>query len=67
MKYWIKERHNTQLGIYYIACGKLAAKEAKKMNHTAYGQNVMLGFDTKKEYETKIAQLVKNGHSVTEQ
>jgi hypothetical protein len=52
MKYYIKERHNPQFKEpYYVACGKLSAKEAKKKEDSLYGFNIMLSYKTEKEYK----------------
>lgn len=64
MKYWIKERYNIQTGRYYVPMGQGLTKEAKKHERTIYGLNIMLSFNTKEEYEQKIAQLKAAGESV---
>lgn len=48
--YWIKERHNPQTGVYYIKCGRLSVTEAKRKEKSLYGDNIMLRFDSEKEY-----------------
>jgi hypothetical protein len=54
-KFWyIKERHNPQLEIYYVPLGNISQKEAKKHEKTPYGYNVILRFDTKEEYLKKL-------------
>lgn len=62
--FWIKERHNPQTGIYYVACGQLSKTAAKKKESSLYGSNVMLRFETEAEYQAKLAELKKNGESV---
>ena len=64
MAYWIKERHNPQLGVYYVPYGELDAKQAKEFNNSLYGSNVMLKFKTRKEYQEKIDALKANGERV---
>ena len=59
--YWIKERHNPQLGIYYACLGNITTKEAKKYENSLYGTNYMHKFETKKEYEAEIERLKANG------
>ena len=49
-KWYVKERHNPQLGIYFVACGQMSKTEAKKHEESLYGANYMLPFDSKKEY-----------------
>lgn len=49
--YYIKERHNPQLGVYFIACGQMTKKAAKAAENAIYGYNVMRSFDTQEEYE----------------
>ena len=62
--YWIKERHNSQLGVYYVACVQLSKTAAKKKEKTLYGYNYMLEFATETEYEAKLAELRKDGQSI---
>jgi len=57
MKYYIKERHNPQTGVYYIACGKLFKKEANKMENSLYGFNIMIPFDTEQAYKGAIKKF----------
>lgn len=64
MKFYIKERHNPQLGVYYVGCGQLTAKEAKEYERPIYGDNYMLKFDTKEAYEIKLKELEDNGKRV---
>jgi len=62
--YWIKERHNPQLGVYYIPCGKMSVKEAKKMESSPYGDNYMHKFTSIGDYEAKIRELEALGERV---
>jgi len=65
--YWIKERHNPQSGIYFIAYGnQLSKKEAKAKESSRYGNNFMYSFNTEKEYKAEIERLKKEGSRVTE-
>jgi hypothetical protein len=64
MKYWIKERRNPQLGTYWVGCGPLAAKEAKKRESSIYGFNVMHGYDTETAYLSRLSELRRNGERV---
>ena len=61
MNYYIKERHNPQLGIYYVPYGQLTKKYAKESVNAIYGENRMLEFNTKEAYENKIDELRKAG------
>lgn len=64
MKYWLKERHNPQIGIYYVRMGKMPKKEAKKHESSLYGSNYMIPFDSEETYEAHIAQLIFDGQQV---
>lgn len=64
-KWYIKERHNPQTGIYYVGMGQLSKATAKRHEKPVYGENYMLPFETEKEYNTKIACLEKSGKRVT--
>lgn len=55
--FWIKERHNPQLGLYFIAMGQMSKTAAKKHESTIYGTNRMLRFNTEQEYKYKCASL----------
>ena len=61
--YWIMERHNPQLGVYYIAMGNISAKDAESKS-SVYGWNHMLKFDSEKEYKAKISDLIEKGERV---
>lgn len=63
-RFWIKERHNPQLGVYFVACGQMSNAEAKRTEKSLYGDNYMLGFDTEAEYKAKLAELKRSGKSV---
>lgn len=65
MPYYIKERHNPQLGVYYKAQGKLTKKEAREYETGClYGSNYMLEYKTEEEYNEAIAKLKAEGHRV---
>lgn len=63
-KYYIKARHNPQLGTYYVACGQMSKTAAKKEEKPLYGDNTMIGFDTESEYKAKLSELRENGEKV---
>ena len=63
-KFYIKERHNPQLGVYYVAEGALSKTAAKRKTSPGYGSNIMHAFDTKEEYEAEIAKLKSAGERV---
>ncbi len=56
-KFYIKERHNPQLGVYYTAMGQMTKKEAKAAEKSIYGTNYMLPFDTEEDYKKKLVEL----------
>jgi hypothetical protein len=63
--WWIKERHNPQFdGPYYVPCGQLGKREAKKKEDSLHGFNVMLEFLTEEEYNKAIEQFKSDGYSV---
>ena len=63
--WWIKERHNPQFkGPYYVLCGNITTKEAKRMENPLYGDNEMLRFNTKEAYEDNIKKLRDAGEDV---
>jgi hypothetical protein len=55
--WWIKERHNPQLGVYYSAMGQLSKAAAKRYEKPLYGDDYMLGFDSEEAYNAKLAEL----------
>lgn len=59
--YWIKERHNPQLGTYYVAMGQMSKTAAKKHENAIHGDNVMHRFDTEAEYLKRGEELMKAG------
>ena len=64
--WWIKERHNPQIGTYYVACGQLSLRDARRYEKPLYGDNVMLRFSTEAAYREKLAALTKAGERVQE-
>lgn len=56
MKYYIKERHNPQLGVRHTAVGKITVAQAKKMENTIYGTNYLTGY-SKSEYLAECQRL----------
>lgn len=66
MKFYIKERYNPQFNNpYFIACGQMSAKDAKKAESATYGANIMNGYETKEEYEAAQERLKSEGFRVT--
>ena len=59
--FYIKERHNPQIGVYYVLMGQLSKDEAKANENSIYGHNVVLSFSTEKLYNDRIEQLRKEG------
>lgn len=62
--WYIKERHNPQSGIYYVAQGRLSKTEAKRREDSLYGYNYMLCFNSEVDYEAELARLRKLGKQV---
>ena len=58
--WWIKQRHNPQIGVYCVAMGQMSVRAAKCVeDNTLYGSTVMLRYETEKEYEVAVAKLCK--------
>lgn len=55
--YWIKKRHNPQLGVYWTACGQLSKTAAKKHERTLYGTNYMHSLETEEQYKAELIRL----------
>ena len=66
MKWYIKERHNPQLGTYYTGQGQMSKKDAKAYEHPLYGDNVMHVFETETEYLAELYDLRRRGNKVIE-
>lgn len=62
--YWIRERHNPQLGVYYVLHGQMPIKEARKYEKSLYGHDYMLKFDNEESYNTRIAKLKASGERI---
>lgn len=62
--WYIKERHNPQLGIYYVACGQMTKTAAKEYERSSYGYNYMMPFSTLEAYNAKLAELRIRGAKV---
>ena len=62
--YWIKERHNPQLGTYYTAYGRLPFKEAMAHEKSIYGSNTMHKYATEDEYLNALVALRDRGERV---
>ena len=62
--WWVKERHNPQLGIYHVACGQMSKTAAKKHEDCKYGYNIMRPFGTEKEYTAHLEYLREKGERV---
>ena len=64
-KYWIKRRDNPQLDKpYFITYGKITKKRAMEIEHTIYGYNTMLSYDTEEEYKRAIEEFRSQGISI---
>ena len=66
-KFYLKRRDNTQLiEPYYVKCGQITKKEAKKIEKAIYGENTMIAFDTEEQYNEEIKGLIKLGLHIYE-
>lgn len=63
-KFYIKERRNPQIGVYYVACGQLTKAKAKQAERSIYGDNFMLAFDTESAYLDCLSELRASGKHV---
>jgi len=63
-KFYIKERHNPQLGIAYYCMGQMTKKDAKKHEESLYGYNILLPYETEEEYKTATEKLKSEGKRV---
>lgn len=63
-KFWIKERHNPQLGTYYVGCGAMSVRNAKIEESPLYGVNIMHEYPDEKSYKAKLAELKARGETV---
>lgn len=65
LSYWIKKRLNPQFEKeYYVACGQLTKKDARRKERSLYGENFMLEFKTEQEYITALESLKEKGFIV---
>jgi hypothetical protein len=64
LPWWIKERHNPQLGTYYVPRGQMTVKAAKMCEVSAYGSNFMQRYETEALYKAALAKLKKDGERV---
>ena len=62
--FWIKERYNPQLGVYYVPCGQMSKTAAKRAEKSLYGVNLMHRFETEAEYVARLEWLRKHGEKV---
>lgn len=63
--WWIKQRRNPQLGVYYVGMGLMSKTAAMKWEKgTLYSSNTMLRFDTEAEYLAKLKELKSEGKDV---
>ena len=62
--WWIKERYNPQLGVYYVACGNIPQATAKRMADSLYGTNVMHPYKSKELYVDALSDLLNEGGRV---
>jgi len=64
LKYWIKERHNPQSGIYYVPMGRMTLAEAKRHEKPLYGTNYMDSFCNESDYSARLAELRAKGAKI---
>lgn len=65
LSYWIKERHNPQLGVYYVPMGQMTVKDARAYERPGgYGDDYMWRFPNEAEYNARLAALRAKGESV---
>lgn len=62
--YWIIERYNPQLGIYYIGKGQMTRSAAKKYKTPGYGVNVLQMFNNEHDYLARLLFLRAAGRDV---
>lgn len=60
-KFYLKERHNGQTGIYFVQLGQLTKKDATKHEKSLSGFNIVHSYETKEEYENVITELKAEG------
>lgn len=65
LSFWIKERHNPQLGTYYVAMGQMTVRAANRyVRITLYGDNIMHCFKSREEYDERLKGLRQSGAQV---
>lgn len=65
--FFIKKRINPQFNKpYYIVYGKLTPKQVKKYKETSYGENIMLGYVTEKDFHIAIRDISRAGFDIKE-
>lgn len=62
--YWIKERDNPQLGVYYVAMGQMSKREAMRGERALYGANTMHSYETEQAYLNMLQKLRDSGEKV---
>ena len=62
--YWIKERHNPQLGVYYVRMGQISAREANQHDNPLYGHNILHRYETQEQYDAELTRLEREGCSI---
>ena len=62
--FWIKERFNPQLGVYYVACGQISLKQAARFERPVYGENTMHKFDSEADYLARLQVLREMGQRI---
>lgn len=62
--FWIKERHNPQLGIYRVAMGRMSVADARSHEQAIYGSNTMLRYGSIEEYEAACDKLAASRNSL---
>lgn len=62
--WWIIERHNPQLKVYFVGLGQLSKTAAKRHGRPIYGTNYVHEYPTEADYKAKLAELKKKGNSV---
>lgn len=64
LRFYIKERHNPQIGVYYVGLGQLTTKAAKSQEKSLYGDNIVHAYDTQASYDTELNRLRFAGERV---
>ena len=60
-KYYIKHRDNGQGKPYCVCYGQQSAADAKRMEKTLAGYNIVYGYDTEAEYLAAIKKFKVEG------